>query len=250
MGIKAKPLLFVWMVAGLILLFVPAVLARYEDEGTASQLLKVMVSTGARATEVEVRTSVEIGSEGSTQEIDQAAAVWLEKLGISTQLDPGTMEHDMYVQQKVTETHGIRLSFRMIGVPDNGRYITHAVFSLKGKHTQLEEMESLQKSISTAIREAGRVPQFSTCIRGLYSDKLSDDQQESRILSIFAALHAHELERMADDTVVSISGYTRMWQPHIMLNDQKMNLQVATHQDTATGGTLITVGTPIITAEY
>lgn len=111
-------------------------------------------------------------------------------------------------------------------------------------------MESLQNTISTASRKAGRVPQFSTCIRGLYSDKLSVDQQESKILSIFAALQTHELERLADDSVVSISGYTRLWQPHIMLNDQKMNLQVATDQDTATGGTLITVGTPIITAEY
>lgn len=57
-----------------MLMFVPAVLTRFEEQGTASQLLKVMVSTGARAT-----------------------------------------EHDLYVQQKVTEINGIRLYFRMIG---------------------------------------------------------------------------------------------------------------------------------------
>ncbi|HZG13723.1 MAG TPA: YwmB family TATA-box binding protein [Candidatus Bathyarchaeia archaeon] len=250
MGKKGRSLLFLVLLAGVMLMYVPVVLARLEDQGTASQLLQVMVSTGAQVTEVEVRTSVETGSVTRTEDIDQAAAAWLKKLGVEARLNPGTREHDLYVQQNVTELKGIRLSFRMIGVPDNGRYTTHVVFSLKGKHTQLPEIEAFQKGFITAFREAGRVPQFSTCIRGLYSDKMSVDQQESKILSIFDALHAQELERLADDTVVSISGYTRLWEPHLKLNGQKMNLQVATHQATATGETWITVGTPIITAEY
>lgn len=243
-------IIFMGLFAVFILWSMPVVLAGFAKEDVASRLLQAMEQTGAKATTIEMRTSVDTGHESSTQAIDQKAAAWMQNIGITMQLAQAKTERDLYVQQVVTNVEGIQLHFRMIGVPQNGHFDTHVVFSLKGKDTQLPELKRVQKRIATAFREAGRVSQFSTCLRGLYSDKLGVDQQTGKILSIFAALHARELERLADDTVVSISGYTRLWQPHIKVNDQNMNLQVATHQDTATGQTWITVGTPIITVEY
>jgi hypothetical protein len=224
--------------------------ASSEQTDTAVRLLQVMNGTGAEAKEVEVRTSVKLGNVAGAKELDSLASGWENSLGLPQTVQSGQWENGLYSRQKVTDFQGIRLLFRMIGVPEQGHYAAYVVFSLKGKPAQIQHLVTLQHSIAKALQQAGTIPQFSTCIRGMYSDKLSVDQQGGKILSIFHALHAHELERLADDTVVSISGYTRQWEPSIQLNGQRMNLQVATHQDTVSGGTWITVGTPIITAEY
>lgn len=251
MGKIAKALLFAGVIVGLIMWYMPNGQASLNETQTVQQLLKGMVSTDARATAVEIRTSVETGVMKDSPEIDHAAATWLDQLGLQSAEGIGTWEqHGAYVRQHAVAWQGTSVTLRMIGLPAQSGYATHLVISAKGNEFQTPQIEALQRKIEDALKTKGIVPQFSTCIRGIYSDKLSVDQQEDKIRLIFSALSAQELERMADETVVSVSGYTRLWEPHIKLYDQKMNLQVATHQDTATGGTLITVGTPIITAEY
>jgi hypothetical protein len=249
MGTRMGWISLVLVFLGLFIRHMPAI-ASEEQVSTAFQLLQVMEKAGAEATEVEARTSVKLGNTDDPKELDRSLVEWEKRLGLPQTNGKGKWENGIYVHQNVTDLQGIRLFFRLIGVPKQGKYDAHVVLSFKGKPTQLQHIEWLQQRFSKELLSAGVNPQFSTCIRGMYSDKLSVDQQEGKILSIFRALQAYEMERLADETVVSISGYTRSWEPFIQLNGQKMNLQVATHQDTVSGGTWITVGTPIITAEY
>ncbi|MFY0544209.1 YwmB family TATA-box binding protein [Brevibacillus sp. H7] len=238
----------VLMAIGCLALLLPAQARQLQP--AAANLLEVMEDSGAKGLEVEVRTSLSIGQASSPEELGSLANQWANRLNTPAAHAVITKKDDRYVYRIVSNYDDIRLLFQVTGLPKKGGYQAYLVFQMKGSTTTLPYIEKIQSTAAAALKQAGLIPQFSTCIRGMYSDKMSVDQQEGKILSIFRALQAKELERLQDESVVSISGYTRAWEPFIALNDQKMNLQVATHRDTQSDGTWITVGTPIITAEY
>jgi hypothetical protein len=231
-----------------LILFQPAQARLMQPE--AVRLLKAMEDSGAKGLDVEVRTRLPIGQVNSTKELESLAVKWAERLNIPAEHADISKEKEQYVYRILSNHDDIRLHFQVSGLPLKGAYQAYLVIHLKGSRHTLPYIVSMQDTVAAALKQAGLIPQFSTCIRGMYSDKMSVDQQEGKILSIFRALQAKELERLQDDSVISISGYTRAWESFILSSGQKLNLQVATHRDTESDGTWITVGTPIITAEY
>lgn len=221
-----------------------------EEKPAAAQLLQAMEDSGATATEVQVRARTSIGLVSSPEEVEELAKGWAKQLEIPFTHVEISRKNQMLAYQTETTQGGVQIRYEVSGVAKNGSFDTYVVWQLKGSRQSLLYMEQLQESFANALKKADFIPQISTCIRGMYNVKMSVDQQEGKILSIFRSLHATEIERLQDETVVSISGYTRAWEPFIALNGQKMNLQVATHRDSDDAGTWITVGTPIITVEY
>jgi hypothetical protein len=220
------------------------------EETHPARLINVLEESGAKVGSVEVRTRLPIGNVSSTKELQTLAEEWANRLGISAGHPVTFKQNDVDVYQIQSNHNDFQLRYQVSAVPNRGAFTVYLVLYLKGNRDMLPHIVSRQKTFAAALHQAGLIPQFSTCIRGMYSDKLSVGQQKGKILSIFRTLQAKELERLQDETVVSITGYTRSWKPFIALNGQKMNLQVATHRDTQSEGTWITVGTPIITAEY
>lgn len=240
-------------IAGLLLLvllhLLPAA-AKEREASLAEKLAGAVVQSGATVTTVELRSSIHVGKINGPKELQEVGDRWAKSFELSTSGATVQMEKGNYVYQILSKAADVDFRLRVIGVSSGSHLDAHLVVLLRGKPQQLQDIENSKKRVEAALQAADLIPQFSTCIRGTYSDKLFVDQQESKILSIFSTLRATELERLQDETVVSISGYSAAWKPFIEINDQKMNVQVATHRDTQTEGTSITVGTPIITAEY
>ncbi|USG65394.1 YwmB family TATA-box binding protein [Brevibacillus ruminantium] len=221
-----------------------------QTERPAARLVEAIEGSGAEGVSVEVRTRISLGELSTPEEVKELASLWAKRLGFALSEASWVPARDLYQYQILSSPHGVELDFQVTGVSHGNGIDTYLVLSIKGNRNSLPYVDLIQKSHEQAFRQAGLVPQFSTCIRGMYNGKLSVDQQEGRILSIFSALHAKEVERMQDETVVSISGFTPEWKPFLSLNGQaKMNLQIATHRDDE-AGTWITAGMPIITAEY
>jgi hypothetical protein len=219
------------------------------EKPVASQLLNALEGSGATGESIQVRARTAMGLMQSPEEVNELAKEWAEQLEIPISLVKFSRHHNLLVYQTEFTQDGVQLRFEVTGVPKNGSFDTYLVLELTGGRQSLLYIEAIQETFANALRKADFIPQISTCIRGMYNVKMGVDQQEGKILSIFQTLQAKELERLQDETVVSISGYTRMWEPFIALNGQKMNLQVATHRD-SNAGTWITIGTPIITVEY
>jgi len=242
-----------WMALAMLavcsLMLIGQVQARQMHPETA-ELLRAMEDSGAKGLQIEVRTRLPIGHVNSSQELESLAGAWAKRLNFPAEHAVLSQDKDLYVYRILSKKGDIRLHYQVTGVPQQGDYQVYLVVHLKGSRKTLPDIESMQDTVTAALNQAGLIPQFSTCIRGMYSDKMSVDQQEGKILSIFQALQAKERERLQDDSVLSISGYTRSWDSFISSNGHKLNLQVATHRDTESDGTWITVGTPIITAEY
>ncbi|MGD8190331.1 YwmB family TATA-box binding protein [Brevibacillus ginsengisoli] len=225
------------------------VFAHATENQTITQMIQAIEQTGAEPTVIEMRTTVDLGMVDTTKDLTEAEISWSKRLNFSEK-PKLMMEDSRYIYVTEENMGGITCVLRLIGVPQNDKFHTYVVVGLKGKRIHAQDMEKFRDQITALFKKASRIPQFSTCIRGIYSDKLSVDQQEDKIHEVLAALQANEIERLQDETVLSISAYTELWNPAITTGQHKMNLQVATHLDSLDSITRITVGTPIITAEY
>jgi len=242
-----------WIV--LALLFVMGVVYWMPAQATevkpvAAQLLGALEDSGATGLTIQVRARTAMGQVLHPEEVKELAEKWAKQLEIPFPNIEFSRKNNILVYQSAYSHDDVQLRYEVTGVPKNGSFDTYVVLQLSGSRQSLLYIEQIQETFANALSKANFIPQISTCIRGMYNVNMSVDQQEGKILSIFNTLQATELERLQDETVVSISGHTPMWKPFIALNGQKMNLQVATHRDSNNAGTWVTVGTPIITAEY
>lgn len=242
-----------WIV--LALLFVMGVVYWMPAQATevkpvAAQLLGALEDSGATGLTIQVRARIAMGQVLHPEEVKELAEKWAKQLEIPFPNIEFSRKNNILVYQSAYSHDDVQLRYEVTGVPKNGSFDTYVVLQLSGSRQTLLYIEQIQETFANALSKANFIPQISTCIRGMYNVNMSVDQQEGKILSIFNTLQATELERLQDETVVSISGHTPMWEPFIALNGQKMNLQVATHRDSNNAGTWVTVGTPIITAEY
>lgn len=223
--------------------------AKQEDVPVATRLLQALEETGATGLTAQVRLRASLEQVNSPEEWQELAEAWAARLEIPIS-DAAISTSSTHLSYRTESNRaGVHIRYEVTGVSKSSLYDTYLVLQLSGSTTSLPYIESIQKHFLRALGEASLNPQFSTCIRGMHNVKMSVDQQEGMILSIFRALAAKELERLQDETVVSISGYTQLWEEFIPLHGQKMNLQVATHRSSE-AGTLVTIGTPIITVEY
>ncbi|MEJ8544154.1 YwmB family TATA-box binding protein [Brevibacillus borstelensis] len=221
-----------------------------REERVAARLFDAIESSGAKGVSVEVRTRLSLGKLPGTEDVKDLAEKWARRLDMPHSEAKWAPSTRLFLYQVLANSQGVQVDYQVTGVPHQDGIDTYLVLSIKGNRDSLPYVDLIQDKHEQALVQAGLIPQFSTCIRGMYNVKLSVDQQEGKILSIFDALHARELERLQDETVVSLSGYTSEWNSFLSLNGQaRMNLQVATHRDSR-DGTWITAGTPIITAEY
>lgn len=232
-----------------IVYWAPVQAEEVADVAIAARLLDVMEETGATGLQVQMRGRTSLGQVENPVQLEKLANSWAAKLAFPATRFEISQKNHIFSHKAAFNQDGVQVRLEITGVPINGVLDTYLVLELTGSRQTLPYIESAQDSLVKALSKADFIPQISTCIRGMYNVKMSVDQQEGIILSIFQSLQAEERERLADETVVSISGYTKLWKPFISLNEDKMNLQVATHRDSH-AGTQITVGIPIITAEY
>ncbi|MCP8967888.1 YwmB family TATA-box binding protein [Ectobacillus ponti] len=101
------------------------------------------------------------------------------------------------------------------------------------------------------VRRTGEIfsqkPTIYTCAWGEMGDKIKGvlQKQAGEILKDLSAKPIEQLEEMA---FVSVSAYTGEWNDALIVNREKINVQVALRS--AGDKTAVVVGTPIITSEY
>jgi len=237
------------MVSGLLLVYLPVSANSVEQTKVLQTMVQALEKTGTRITDIELRASMQLGKVSSPKELEDLAMQWNKRLSMEGN-GIAQREQNKIVYESSVDFHGARLHSRLIGLHEKNNIHAYLVLSITGKRVHLQDIESLYQSVMKSCKHAGMIPQFSTCIHGRYSDTLSVDQQEGIISFLLKELDAKRIEALQDETVTSVSAYTKQWSSYITTNNHKMNVQVATHVDTLSKLTRITIGTPIITAEY
>lgn len=240
-----------FLVAGLLLVafHLPSLATNQQPTAAwdaAVRLLEALEATGAQVNEIEMRATIEGGVVPDAKALFASAEAWYGVLQLPAAAFR-IQEEGTYVLQTQRVLEDAQLQLRFVGVPQDSGFRTYLLLTLTGERTALEK---LFQQVAEALAVKTPIPHFSTCIRGIYSDTLSDDQQEGKVFAVLQYFRAQPVERLQDETVLSVSAYTKQWQYSIRTGQQKMNLQVATHVDPMGKVTRITAGTPIITAEY
>ncbi|QDX91622.1 hypothetical protein EEL32_13570 [Brevibacillus laterosporus] len=247
-----KHVTMVYVVMSLIGLFVASGFSYWSqvtEASVATQLIEAAETTEATITDIEHRARIQLASLSTAKEFLSLGHEWSGILGIPS-AKAIISEGDQLIYQTEGKVGQTKLHIRLIGLPEPHNIDVYLVISLEGKRIHAQDIEMAYEKVVAETKSRGLIPQFSTCIRGIYNDTLSDGWQEARINKVFTLLQAQEVERLQDESVTSISGYTTQWKPYIITNDRKMNVQIATHVDSLNQLTRITLGTPIITAEY
>jgi len=215
----------------------------------AVTLLESLEASGAQVDQIELRATIEGDVLPAAKYLRTKAETWSSLL----QLPPAEelkQDKGTYTMQTQGAFGKANLQLRFVGVPQDSGIRTFLLVKLSGERTALADLEHLYQQVTETLAGQTAIPQFSTCIRGIYNDTLGDDQQEGKVFAVLQYLRARQVERLQDETVLSVSAYTGLWQHSIRTGQHKMNLQIATHADPMGNVTRITAGTPIITAEY
>ncbi|WP_409290671.1 YwmB family TATA-box binding protein [Peribacillus sp. SCS-37] len=124
----------------------------------------------------------------------------------------------------------------------------YMLYDIRGNEWSQETAPFLKGNFYDKLDDIFRgKPSIFTCIQGEVSDKMV------KVLSTYVnemvkAFHATEIESIKEDSFVSISAHSTMFESY--LTEEKMNLQVAMRTVGMGGKTAFVVGTPIITTEY
>ncbi|AMA71656.1 MULTISPECIES: YwmB family TATA-box binding protein [Aneurinibacillus] len=122
--------------------------------------------------------------------------------------------------------------------------------TFRGKENQVRVMKHMIAEYMQIPANSSELPQIISCVRGIYNGKLENDLQKKKVRQILAFLDGTMVESLEEETVLSYSVYSPLFNTAIKTNHRSMNLQVATHYDKNNQETMIIAGIPIITVEY
>jgi hypothetical protein len=92
-------------------------------------------------------------------------------------------------------------------------------------------------------------PIIFSCVKGQFNDKIESvlSLEVRQLLNKFRAVPT---ESLMEESFVSVSAYTEMWEEALPTRQHRMNLQIGLRKSGMGGKTTFVVGTPIITSEY
>ncbi|MGO4500145.1 YwmB family TATA-box binding protein [Paenibacillus sp. 2RAB27] len=108
-----------------------------------------------------------------------------------------------------------------------------------------------QEQMTAQLIEQGIQGMWNVMIQGNAAEAISISNDPKEFLAeLVQAYKGKVVERYEDGTTFSASVVSSEFEASIRSGSQKVNVQIALHQDTTSGLWRLTIGTPIITMEY
>lgn len=138
-----------------------------------------------------------------------------------------------------------------ITFPQNNKFYSYLIYEVQGKNYSEDMNQVLSPIILSRLEDLFLTnTKIFTCTTGNGNGKLNFGLEELTN-NILAQFSAQKIEYLKEETFISVSAYTNIWDNSITTNEKKMNLQIAIRANQRLGGrTTITIGTPIILTEY
>ncbi|RWZ58991.1 hypothetical protein EQV77_08545 [Halobacillus fulvus] len=130
-------------------------------------------------------------------------------------------------------------------VPKSGINQVEMVYVLEGRGTSSLTQKHIQKSFEKKSRLFSKNVTIFSCLKADADGIMNDVLVYQKFKHKF---NIETLDEVIDHNWTSRSGYSNEWGQSLPLTDEVMNVQFGTR--TLGGKTNITIGTPVITAEY
>ncbi|RBW68742.1 YwmB family TATA-box binding protein [Bacillus taeanensis] len=138
-----------------------------------------------------------------------------------------------------------------LAYPTNGSFHTYIMYELRGT-TDLGKKQRLKikKFVNNRSKElfSGNTAVF-TCLKGNINDTMGVGLYDYAN-GLLQEFQGTEVESLKEETFVSLSAYTELWNEKISTNNEDMNIQVALRQKEIGDKTTVIIGTPILLTEY
>ncbi len=113
-----------------------------------------------------------------------------------------------------------------------------------------KNIEFWRAKVQTTLKNDQHMPVINTCLVGYFDDKLSISEQRKIIEKLFYVLDAKVTEKIETDSFTSVAGYSPLISNHLLVNGNKINVQMAVRYQRYNHGTYVMIGCPVITQEY
>ena len=93
-------------------------------------------------------------------------------------------------------------------------------------------------------------PFCSSFISGKFNGRLSKNEMETKVKEIFLKNNIKSIDKMSENNMISLCGYMAGINDYIVVNEKKINVNIALRYSETYSCTYITIGSPIIAVEY
>lgn len=139
-------------------------------------------------------------------------------------------------------------TIQLVWTPKKERNYTYLLYSAKGG-----QWESNKKYTDMYDKRYHKLftsnPTIFSCVKGQFNDKI-ESVLSLKVRQLLDEFRAEPRESLVEESFVSMSAYTEMWEEALPTEQHRMNLQIGMRKMGMGGETTFVVGTPIITSEY
>jgi hypothetical protein len=111
-------------------------------------------------------------------------------------------------------------------------------------------LAQIESKVLAVLERSGIDARVNSCISGNFRGKLNDDELNLVCRKIFESVHASKVEGIRDIGLISVSAYTPDIGRSIVVNGNRINLNLAIRYNSYEDKTYIWLATPVITTEY
>lgn len=129
---------------------------------------------------------------------------------------------------------------------DPEQYIAVSIVS-EGK---VEQGVSLYQKVKRVYEEIGVEAQVSLEIEATQEGNQVDLEKGGLPDQVFRFVHAKKVDVIKENDIYTVYGYTRLEDRYLMLNKQKVNIQIVMRYDKTKDQTYLKVGVPIVNSSY
>jgi len=123
---------------------------------------------------------------------------------------------------------------------------THFVIKVTNQSDQLNELSDYYSKVQKVFSALDIEGEITTCLSGFLNDKLTVDEKQSTLGKKFNKHGVLDKEHFQGGNVVIKSGYSTKIDEFVIVNDKKMNVNIALAEDQTAGKTSFRVATPIL----
>lgn len=221
-----------------------------QDLGSTQKALELLIqateTSGAKVEQIQLHYG---GAHASYQRVEEVKQ-FAESLGAELGLIPQQSSSDYRFQRLELN---VLTELQVMAMPAHSGsegWDSYLTIKLSADPKDLTSLQEQLSRVYKALESVQIMPQFNTCVQGIYSDTLENDVQLKRMNKLLDLLGAEVVEKVEDPTVKSFSAYTKKLPFYILTKGNPMNVQAGMHVDQTYGITRLTIGTPIITIEY
>lgn len=114
----------------------------------------------------------------------------------------------------------------------------------------MENINDIRRRLNECLSNYGTHVPVNICITGYTDGRMEQFQREKTVDDLFLSFRAIMVEKINNDNLISVSGYSRGLPDSIKSNNKDINLNVACRYSSFDNKTYFWLGTPVINIEY